>query len=365
MDKFPKYMVLKLTSGGLMYEHLNVKTDPKNPVIKKIMEDENVGIGRIKRGHNLKNPIPYTTLSNMLISLMGGVPVPTKPSRLENFGLGEITRYPVCDEMAKNSFYELKTPIDPDRAFVKQVLGEDGEYYSIVEGSVNGTEFMQSEKSALNSNVSVNTVLFTDKDGNEVKVTGSYNYGMLLRLFDDDENNPAYKRLFSFINEQLGVEDVRKTYTFAQMAYEFYKKSFEEGYNEKIGEFFDEMKVLWDGRHCIKSWFYAIFHYGEGASGNTSNNETVISSETYLRNRRGDKIAKISVNGHIIVPIPDERTLELLKNGKGYCTFLDGGIATIEMLGVEKYRLPDKFETEWKNISSEEPMQLTEKESLA
>ena len=374
-------MVLKLTDGGLMHEKIIKKTAMKNAELKstlvKIAEQEGLytvdekggkqyQFDRIKRGHNLANPIPYTTLSNMLIGLIDGIPVPTKPSKRSEFPTDLIKRPKICDELAKNSFFKIDSPVDPSGSFLKQVLGEDGEYYGIVDGVVQGAEFMQSEKTDLNSNLQIKTTLFVGDDGKPVEINGSYNFGMLLRLFNDDENHPGYKRLISFISEELGVEDVRKTHTFSEMAYAFYKKSSDEGYLEKIKAFFDEMNgPLWDGGNCIKCWFYAIFHYGEkSTSSNTSNNEDYITTKVYLRNRRGDKISRISVNGKIIVPMTDELMYELLKSGKGYCTFLDGGVATIDGFYV-KEDLEDGFETTWKKISEEEPLQETGNQELA
>ena len=353
-------MVLKLVNGGLIYERLNIKTDPKNPAIKKIAESEfpdikvSQAIPFIKRGHNIANPIPYTTLSNMLISLAGGIPVPTKPNKRKFFP-EEIKRDVRFDEMAKNSFYKLTSPIDPDCVFVKQVVGEDGEYYGIVSHAMNncGGEFMQSEKPAINSNRACSTVLFARNDGEIEEVKGCYDFGMLKRLFNDNENHPGYRRMISFISKELGVDDVTKTHTFAEMAHEFYNKSNEVGYFDRVGKFFEEMQPMWDDGGVQGRWFYAIFHYGKkNGTDNTSINDKGSMTKTFLTNRRGDKVFRIPVNGEIIIPITDESVYNAILSGKGYCTFLDGGIATIAMFCDGEYDAPNPyFRTEWKKIS--------------
>jgi len=339
MSNFKKYMKLELRNGGLMYEHLNPKVDLKNPVIKKITETEGVSVTRIKRGHNISNPIPYTTLSNMLIALMGGIPVPTKPNKNSVFP-SDIKRPEFCDEMAKNSYYKIDSPVDPDNVFVKQIVGEDGEYYGIVTNALNscGGEFMQSNKLPINSNRGGETVFYVGEDGKEVKAKGTYNFAMLLRLFNDDENHPGYKRMISFISELLGVDDVRKVYTFGEMVHKLHSLSECSSIKEKVCKFYKEMTSLWDNGGNQSAWFYNMFRYG--AETMTVNTDLIdhyglsgAIPKTYLRNNVGDKVKRITVNGEIIVPIYDEKVYEALINGKGYCTFLDGGIC--EIAGIE------------------------------
>ena len=358
MGNFKKYMLLKLTNGGLIYEHLNPKVDLKNSSIKKIMEEENVPINCIKRGHNFANPIPYTTLSNMLTSMLGWIPVPTKPLKKEKFP-SDINRPDVCDEMAKNSYYHITSPVDCDGVFIKQVIGDDGEYYGIVSNGMNncGSEFMRSAKAALNSNRGGETILFVDEEGNEVKVNGTYNFAMLLRLFNDDVNHPGYKRMISFISELLNVDDVRTKYTFGEMTRRLYEMSDKQEYKDKVGLFYDEMKPLWDNGGNQSAWFYNIFKYGkEIKTMNTDLHDSYSSKsaipKTYLRNNNGDKIRRASVDGEIIVPITDENVYNALLNSKGFCTFLDGGVCEITAFSDNKNGLTfDDFENEWKKIS--------------
>lgn len=354
MSEFKKYMLLRLRNGGMMYEHLIPKIAKKNNVIKKISEDEGVDIKFIKKGHNIGNPIPYTTLSNMLISLIGGIPVPTKPNKSNGF---PVKRIEACDEMAKNSYYKIESPIDPDNVFIKQIVGEDGEYYGIVNNGMNncGGEFMQSRKAAINSNRGGETIFYFDENGEKISAPGTYDFSMLLRLFNDNEKHPGYVRFISFLNEILNINDVRTTYTFGEVVHLLHNMSSDESYIEKVGKFYNEMVSLWDKGGNQSAWFYNIFRYGKPTA--TSNTDlgdgygidgTI--TKTYLRNNIGDKIKRISVNGQIIVPIYDEKIYELLLNGKGFCTFLDGGICEVAGFYNEKNEFWGYYETEWTKI---------------
>ena len=362
MSEFKKYMLLNLKNGGMIYEHPTVITG----TIKKIAESEGVSVKCIKMGHDIGNPIPYTTLSNMLISLIGGIPVPTKPSRAKNF---PIKRLEFCDEMAKNSYYKITSPVDPNNNFVKQVIGDDGDYYGIVnkESDNCGGEFMQSRKSAINSNRKEMTVLYTDENGDEVSVPGVYDFSMLLRLFNDDKNNPGYVRFISFLNELLNVSDVRTTYTFCEMVRLLHDMSYDDSYIEKVKNFYNEIVSLWDKGGNQSVWFRTVFNYDAKKNGkydgkkrdqDTSNINLIESynidstiPKTYLRNNIGDKKKRIQIDGEIIVPIYDENVYNMLLNGVGFCTFLEGGVCEVVRFADEKNELYlVDYESEWTKI---------------
>ena len=355
---FKKYLLLDVTGGGIILEDgfkANATVKEELDTIKKTEGDEGYWI---LRGGNLNNPIPYTTLSNMLISLAGGIPVPTVESKRKNF-LCELTRPTCCDEAALNSYYRLTTPVDPKCHYLKQVIGVHGNRYSLVKPYFKfPTEFFLSEKFAVNSNSKVQTTLYFDESGKPVSVQGKYDFQMLLRLFNDNENHPGYKRMIEFISELLGVDDVRKYYHFHHetglddelcMCKKLHGMSKNDWYNEKLTLFYDEMKELWDDGKCQSAWFYAIFGYGKKSETCNTSCTQVSIPKTYLRVRRGNKTTKVIVNGQIIVPITDEKLYNAIMDGKGWCTFLDGGMCRVSNTG----NVPEVFDYEekWSKIS--------------
>lgn len=358
MGEFKKYMLLKVSNGGLYLEDIDLKTlpDEQNTAVRKISSNEGVGVLNIKKGDDLSNPVPYTNLSNMLVTLMGGTPVPTKKDKRIGTVLENMSRPEICDEMALNSYIHIDSPIDPDNAFVKVVYGDDGNRYSVLASSVAkcGGEFFKSEKTKPNSNKK-NSVTF-NVNGKDIKIDGVYDYNLLLRVFDDNCTNPGYKRMIDFISELLGVEDVRKTYTFREACEILHTMSNSFEFQEKVAKFYEEMKSLWNDGGCQNKWFFTLFLYGKNNTGsNTSNNSKGFVTKTYLIERRGINKTKICVNGEIIVPITNEETYNAIMDGKGYCTFLDGGIC--EIVGIENRPVFNKngnkytnYEENWSKI---------------
>lgn len=356
MGEFKKYMLLKVSNGGLYLEDIDLKTlpDEQNTAVRKISSNEGVGVSKIKKGDDLSNPVPYTSLSNMIVALMGGIPVPTKKDKWVGTVLEDMSRPEICDEMALNSYIRIDSPVDPDNTFVKVVCGDDGNRYSVLTSSVAkcGGEFFKSEKTRTNAN-KTGSISFT-VDGADIKVGGNYDYNLLLRLFDDDENNVGYKKIIGFIGELLGVEDVRKAYTFKETYERLHKMSNDHTFQERVESFYKEIKPFWNGGYQDK-WFYVLFLHGDNKTGSNTNNTDKYVTKTYLIEKRGINKTKVCVNGEIIVPITDERVYNGIMNGKGYCTFLDGGIC--EIAGIENRPVFNKngnkyanYEENWSKI---------------
>lgn len=362
---FKKYLLLKVEGGIILekcYKYKELNGSIKIPreereELEEIIKKEGVPLNCIWRGGNLRNPIPYTTLSNVLISLANGTPVPTNEKRRNELNCN-FSRPKCCDDAALSSYYHLDSPVDPFGYYVKQVVGIHGNVYSIMKpGPVFPNNMFWDKKRMLNSNrTGVSTTLYIDDNGKPLTVKGSANFNMLLRHFNDDVDNPVYKRVIEFISELLRVDDVRKHYYFHYdegvdenlvMCKKLHELQKYDWYRKKVEDFYNEMKPLWG--NAQNWWFYVMFGYGEKTSSGNTDSKQNSTIKTYLHNQHGVDKSNVIVKGHIIVPITDERLYNALMNGRGACRFLDEGICMI----VNATDRPEVFDYEktWAKIS--------------
>ena len=329
-DNYRKYLVLDIRNANLLVETLDPKISMKNENVAKICAMENVKAYRVFKGHDLRNPIPHTLLSNMLTSLMGGVPVPTKPSKRSRMAFG-IQRPLECDELAMNARIHVSTPFDTDMV-EKGYIGTDGEYYFLSrEGArLNGYcgELMKAEKLPINSNTQHSTLLFTFDNGEEKNVKGYTFTDMAKAIYDLEKDNDEVKA--------------------------------------RIADFVAELACEWKGNY-FTPWMDAIFNYSNTdktfhvstktlkGSPNTDSKESKPHGNTFLRNRRGVSHKQIPVSGRIVVELTDKRFEDAIRANRGFCTCLEGGVC--EVVGLENFNPVAGNEDEWPRISELESLQ--------
>lgn len=366
METCKQYLVLEFKDAGMIVEPR--KDWKSNPSVKKICEIDGVTGYDIFCGHDISNPIPYTTLSNMLAKLMGFATVPTKPMQRERMAY-KLERPSVCDEMAKTGYINFGgSNIVPENAVLKRYIGYDGDYYYVADkgakiDSLGG--LMKSEKTAVNSNRTDTTVLFTFDNGEKKVLRGLYTFQMLYRMFNYNMSNPTLKKVLDFASNLLGCEDVTKKYTFNDMAEAIYhlgKNNCE--IQSKIQSFTDSLKGEWKTYGSFDIWMDAIFNYWpnkkvfhtdcsvmntrSNCNNAVKDNGKAYLSKCYLIHRRGVDHRKINVSGQIIVEVIDETLIDRLRNGSGFCTCLDGGICRV--LGLYKYEPVYRYKDKWVKI---------------
>ncbi len=366
------YLYLNIENAGLLKESLNPKTDGRNPVIKEILADlqkefpnEKVTLSWIKRGHNFRKPLAWTDVCNLMTSLMNGVPTPTKPKRRNRYLYEDILTYPeICVNLAKKAYIKFNTPIDSSN-YIKTVIGSDGEYYHIYKPEFKSgneifldMELIKSEKLSINSNVSYKQSFFEleepDENGNKMKtMLGYYSYDQLLRTFENKETE-TYRRLFSYINEILGYDDVRKYLTFSEMCKEIYEKLKND--NDLIERTIDFVKSIEDGwknelttvsGNFYRPWMCAIFNvdFPNRSNGDglffirknkkiypqMQNSDKGLGGKCYLLNKRGVDTHKLVFDATIIIETDDDKVIKAIKENSGVCRCLEGGICSVEI----------------------------------
>ena len=294
-----KYLCLKFRNAGL------ILSDDKHFI------KDSTGHGKSVKhvGHDMKTPIPYTLLSNILHKLCGEIPVPSKRQTF-------LKRIKLFDEIAKKSYVNYN---------IKPIFNDKGRV-------INAERFITS-KYAYNSHQQVKTY-FTLHDGTVKCFDGRYTWCYLRKIFSEKEN---FDNLCSFLSNIIGDECQRYTMPQLITKLSFYWKN--DSFNEKVDNFLKESPII---SSTIKMpWKQVLF--GRKATGsNTSYN-----TKTPLLYGHG--IAKIVyVSGDIICPIDDERVIQALRNNGGVATILEGGL--IYITGLENYEPVPNFREKYEKI---------------
>jgi hypothetical protein len=252
-------------------------------------------LGNIQNS-NWYSPIGVDQLSNALHVMFG---LPPKPSKRESvFERNEDIYKLACGAYIK---YDNYTPSDMNSVKFARNL-----------------EFFQTAKPKSDSNSKVSTLI----DG--TVVTGYYSWDYFKRRFTEKEMY-LYDEIINFFSGTLGVSDVRKCYTFVNFVTEFHKHL----NDEKVKTFIDNKlckggEYYGVGKPLNKPVVTLLTNTYEKAFGSNCD----YSQKTPLLYTKGTG-RKISFDGEIIVPIPNEEYIDFLSEFGVLPTILDGGMVTI------------------------------------
>ena len=263
-------------------------------------------------GHDWNNPIPYTTLSNILHCLCGEIPVPSKKRSL-------FKRNPVYDEIAKNSYvkYDVK-PIFNDKGYI-----------------IND-EIYQTAKWAYDSNMTY-TSFFKLFDGTTKEISGHYNWNNIKKNITYGSD---FEDLVDLIEEIIGIKPL--SLSVPQVVYEMSKYYNDDTFKEKTDRFIEERKKMVNGKKRILSCFYNLFFNKIGTGSNTD----LKTSNTPLALNNGIG-GKLSLSGEIICEITDEIASKIKQN-KGVANLLEFGL--IYVVGYEKYEPVPNYKEKYEKI---------------
>ena len=312
------YLVLNFENAGLILTSYTTKAANKNFVRNCFGgqgQYEEVG------GHDLKTPIPYTLLSNVLHVLCGKRPVPTK-----QFSFFE--RNKTLDEIAKKSYvhYNFK-PLDE-------------------EGKMQFYEQWQTAKVAFNSKRKISTT-FKTVQGDKTYL-GHYSNSYLYQTFS---NKDDYKKFCDFLSELVGKDFHR--FNLSDFVMEISKQWGNAYFEEKFDKFLSENESI---EKALKVWV-SVFRGKEEKRENHGHY-----TRTPVMNIKGIN-RKVTLHGQIMCPIDDEQILNDIRNNGGSARLLEGGFVYIdkllndyEMCGITDY---------WEKIYNEEDVQMSETEEVA
>lgn len=263
-------------------------------------------------GHDWNNPIPYTTLSNVLHCLCGEIPVPTKKKTL-------FKRNPIYDEIAKNSYVKYD---------IKPIINE--------KGFITNDEVFQTAKWAYDSNMRYFSP-FQLADGTQKKINGLYNWYTIKKNITYGND---FEELTNFIENVIGVNPL--SLSVPQVVYELSKFYNDENFNNKVDNFIAEREKKVNGKKRILSCFYNLFFNRVS----TSNNIDLKTSNTPLAVNNGVG-GKLSLSGEIICEIDDDIAEKIRLNG-GVAKLLEFGM--IYVTGYEKYEPVPNYKNKYEKI---------------
>lgn len=263
-------------------------------------------------GHDWNNPIPYTTLSNVLHCLCGEIPVPTKKKTL-------FKRNPIYDEIAKNSYVKYD---------IKPIINE--------KGFITNDEVFQTAKWAYDSNMRYFSP-FQLADGTQKKINGLYNWYTIKKNITYGND---FEELMNFIENVIGVNPL--SLSVPQVVYELSKFYNDENFNNKVDNFIAEREKKANGKKRILSCFYNLFFNRIS----TSNNIDLKTSNTPLAVNNGVG-GKLSLSGEIICEIDDDIAEKIRLNG-GVAKLLEFGI--IYVAGYGKYEPVPNYKNKYEKI---------------
>lgn len=263
-------------------------------------------------GHDWNNPIPYTTLSNVLHCLCGEIPVPTKKKTL-------FKRNPIYDEIAKNSYVKYD---------IKPIINE--------KGFITNDEVFQTAKWAYDSNMRYFSP-FQLADGTQKKINGLYNWYTIKKNITYGND---FEELMNFIENVIGVNPL--SLSVPQVVYELSKFYNDENFNNKVDNFIAEREKKVNGKKRILSCFYNLFFNRVS----TSNNIDLKTSNTPLAVNNGVG-GKLSLSGEIICEIDDDIAEKIRLNG-GVAKLLEFGM--IYVTGYEKYEPVPNYKNKYEKI---------------
>lgn len=315
------YLVLKFENANLIRSVSISKKTKKRTGAKQthllIHGGESNGMSNIERvldatGHDWINPIPYTTLSNVLHCLCGEIPVPTKKRSL-------FKRNPIYDEIAKNSYvrYDVKPEFND-------------------KGYITNDEIYQTAKWAYDSNMTY-TSFFNLSDGTIKEMNGYYHWSNIKKNITYGTD---YEDLLKLIEEVIGVKP--EDLSVPQVVYEMSKHYNEDTFKEKVDNFIKEREKMVNGKKRILSCFYNLFFNKISTSGNID----LKTSNTPLALNNGIG-GKLSLSGEIICEITDE-IADKIRQNKGVANLLEFGI--IYVTGYEKYEPVPNYKEKYEKI---------------
>lgn len=310
------YLVLKFENANLI-RSVSISKKTKKPTHLLIHGGESNGMSNIERvldatGHDWINPIPYTTLSNVLHCLCGEIPVPTKKRSL-------FKRNPIYDEIAKNSYvrYDVKPEFND-------------------KGYITNDEIYQTAKWAYDSNMTYPS-FFNLSDGTIKEMNGYYHWSNIKKNITYGTD---YEDLLKLIEEVIGVKP--EDLSVPQVVYEMSKHYNEDTFKEKVDNFIKERKKMVNGKKRILSCFYNLFFNKISTSGNID----LRTSNTPLALNNGIG-GKLSLSGEIICEITDE-IADKIRQNKGVANLLEFGI--IYVTGYEKYEPVPNYKEKYEKI---------------
>lgn len=286
-----KYLHLKFENCGLIScgKSMGVSTSPHLTKMGKI--SLSTDIDKQNYGNDFSNPIPYTLLSNVLLTLCGEIPVPTK--RKTPFS-EKYNRNKEFDEIALNSYIR----------FDNQDIKLDNFNMPIQKEIFNTNKW--NWQSTLPQKTS-----FKLANGKTKIIEGFYNWSIFNRHCINDEEFKI--KILNLIENIIKINPL--TLTFDETIFELSK------YWDIIDKEFinNEFK----NKGC---WLNVFFNIECDSSSTHRDTKTPI-----LVNRG---LAYMTyLNGEIICPIENEAIIDaIINNGNGSATLLENGIIYINAI---------------------------------
>ena len=320
-----KYLHLKFENAGLIH-NIDYKTgkdlDTNSHLIRTGPNEYQIYNKELNRGHDLKTPINWTTLSNVLHVLCGKTPVPTI-----QYHSDKLKRNEVLDEIAKKSYikYDIKPIFESKPSAVPRVLN---------------SEVFTFAKIKKNSHTGV-VVNYELHNGEILHSQGSFNWVNLHRVCSSQEKFDA---LCHFLSEALGQECNPKTYTIQKLVYDISQYWGDENFKQKVQVFLSE----WEEKkpQLLAPWKGILF--GDIKADKSGKLKVEMNTCYYSKCPlviKSNVSRIIYVSGHIICPIDNEEVIQWIRRNKGVARILEGGMVYIHSLSA-----PDGFEYDYEKI---------------
>lgn len=284
------YLHLKFENCGLIScgKNLGKSTSPHLTKMGKVTTND---IDNQNYGNDFSNPIPYTLLSNVLLTLCGEIPVPTKRKTTfsENF-----QRHKEFDEIALNSYIRYDNPnIELDKFNMPKQK-----------------EIINTNKWNWQATLPQKTT-FKLANGEIKVVEGFYNWSIFNRHCINDED--FKNKILAFIESIIKINPL--TITFNETIFELSK------YWDNLDKEF--IKNEFKNKGCWTNVFFDI---------PCDSSSTHRDTKTPILVNRGTAYMTY-INGDIICPIENEEIIyAIIEKGDGSATLLENGIVYVNAI---------------------------------
>lgn len=343
-----KYLELNISNAGLLMSDLSfVKiTDENNPE-KTITYYRGLG-------HNLNDPIPITTLINLLRKLANDIPIPMNKNRrneiineiinkIQNQGTDVYTR------LAQKAYVNIIKHYNV-KCYKEQIaLGEHIYNKSKREPYQYGFNFIQSKSIKNNSNrQNLKDYVLFSKPNYQHKVSGLYTWQWFNKTFNYDKNNNIYIKLISLITDILNIKNLEEHYpTFDLLCSDLYDKIINDTQlQNKILSICQECEKLKKESKLVLSTrplYYALFglyfekkefYSSKLTTSNTQNSDTTWYNTCLLKNN--GILYKTTIDATIIIEVnmnnnEEKKLVQKMANGCGFSTCLEGGSCYLKL----------------------------------
>lgn len=285
------------------------------------------------RGHDFSKPIPWTTLANALLVMMGDYPIPTK----REYPTNVFHRDEVVDAISREAY------IDFDQPF-RFIDTEKGPFIRTV---------MTTSKSKWDSHASVYTAFdYFQPNGSvkTIKQEGSYSWRIFRRFCSPCPE--MWDLTQNFLKQFLEYNPTDKP--FKDVVSDLSRHYYEPGFEEKRDKFMSDAEEI--GVRGALPWFKALFCLKKTAI--NTRTRTSENGNLYELNLVRSGICKSTyISGRIICQTEDVDLVQRLLVGKRFCFIPEEGIIRLDRIDkiepVPDYQ--DKYLRifEYKNASEE------------